>query len=150
MEKNSYSYSYTNYEEIDVEGNGTGVKVTGPKKVTKTGMFNYCWLGCLTVMYDRDVVGVIQIEDIKKNNDYAMWLKVIRKAECRLLNEELGLYRKRAGSISRHSYTTLIKWHYKLFHEANGYGPLASTVLTCGNLAFGVFKKLRFVSGYQA
>ena len=80
MEKNGYSFSYTNYEEIDVEGNSTGVKVTGPKKVTKTGMFNYCWLGCLTVMYDRNVIGLIQIEDIKKNNDYAMWLKVCKKA----------------------------------------------------------------------
>ena len=38
-------------------------------------MYNYCWPGCLTVMYDASVVGLIQINDIKKNNDYAMWLK---------------------------------------------------------------------------
>ena len=76
METNSYAFSYTNYEEIDADGNKTGVKVSGPKKITKTGMFNYCWPGCLTVMYDAMKVGLIQIEDIKKNNDYAMWLKV--------------------------------------------------------------------------
>ena len=116
MEKNGYSFSYTNYEEIDVEGKETGVKVTGPKKVTKTGMFNYCWLGCLTVMYDRNVIGLIQIEDIKKNNDYAMWLKVCKKADCYLLDEYLGKYRKgRAGSVSTHSIKTMIGWHYKLF-----------------------------------
>ena len=72
MEKNGYSFSYTNYEEIDMAGQKTGVKITGPKKITKTGMFNYCWPGCLTVMYDAEKVGLIQIADIKKNNDYAM------------------------------------------------------------------------------
>ena len=32
MKKNGYTFSYTNYEEIDVDGNRTGIKVTGPKK----------------------------------------------------------------------------------------------------------------------
>lgn len=146
MEKNGYSFSYTNYEEIDVEGNDTGVRVTGPKKVTKTGMFNYCWLGCLTVMYDRDVVGLIQIEDIKKNNDYAMWLKVCKKADCYLLDESLGKYRKgRAGSVSTHSIKTMIGWHYKLFREAEGMGTVSSLINTGRNLVFGFYKKKRYV-----
>ena len=70
MNRNKYSFSYTNYEEIDVDGNDTGVKVTGPKRITKTGMFNYCWPGCLTAMYNASKIGLIQIHDIKKNNDY--------------------------------------------------------------------------------
>lgn len=45
MESNGYAFSYTSYEEIDIEGNKTGIRVTGPKKITKTGMFNYCWPG---------------------------------------------------------------------------------------------------------
>lgn len=145
MEDNHYSYSYTNYLEIDEESKPLGARVTGPKRITKAGMYAYCWPGCLTVMYDANVVGLVQIADIKKNNDYAMWLKAIHKADCWLLNEDLGYYRKRAGSISRHSYTTLIKWHYKLFHEANGYGKVASMLLTFGNLAFGVLKKVFYV-----
>ena len=56
-------------------------------------------------------VGLIQIEDIKKNNDYAMWLKVCKKADCYLLDESLAKYRRgRSGSISTHGYKTLIKW----------------------------------------
>lgn len=146
MEKNGYFFSYTNYEEIDVEGNSTDVKVTGPKKVTKTGMFNYCWLGCLTVMYDRNVVGLIQIEDIKKNNDYAMWLKACKKADCYLLDEYLGKYRKgRAGSVSTHSIKTMIGWHYKLFREAEKMGKIESLINTGRNLVFGFYKKKRYV-----
>jgi glycosyltransferase involved in cell wall biosynthesis len=146
MEKNGYSFSYTDYEEIDVDGNSTGVKVTGPKKVTKTGMFNYCWLGCLTVMYDRNVIGLIQIEDIKKNNDYAMWLKVCKKADCYLLDEYLGKYRKgRAGSVSTHSIKTMIGWHYKLFRDAENQNVFQAVFNTCRNLCFGAYKKIKYV-----
>ena len=146
MEENNYSFSYTNYEEIDVEGNKTGVKVTGPKKITKTGMFNYCWPGCLTVMFDASKIGLIQIEDIKKNNDYAMWLKVCKKANCYLLDEYLGQYRKgRAGSVSTHSIKTMIGWHYKLYREAEGMGTIESLINTSRNLVFGFYKKKRYV-----
>lgn len=150
MEENGYAFSYTNYEEIDVDGNKTGVKVTGPKKITKTGMFNYCWPGCLTVMYDANKIGLIQIEDIKKNNDYAMWLKVCRKANCYLLDEILGKYRKgRVGSVSTHSIKTMIGWHYMLYHEAEKMGKLESIFNTGRNLLFGYYKKRKYVKKFD-
>lgn len=145
MEKNGYSFSYTNYEEIDMAGQKTGVKITGPKKITKTGMFNYCWPGCLTVMYDAEKVGLIQIADIKKNNDYAMWLKVCKKADCYLLDEELALYRKgRVGSVSTQNLATMIKWHYILFREAEKQGIIKSLFNTGKNMIFGYYKRKKY------
>ena len=86
---------------------------------------------------------------IKKNNDYAMWLKVCHKADCYLLQEPLAKYRRgRVGSISNHGYATLVKWHYKLFHEANGYNAFYSLWLTAWNIVFGVYKKLVYVKKY--
>lgn len=146
MEKNGYHFSYTNYAEIDIEDKRNGIRVTGPKKITKTGFFNYCWPGCLTVMYDRDVIGLIQIADIKKNNDYAMWLKVCKKADCYLLDEELALYRRgRTGSISTISIKTMIGWHYKLYREAEGQNPVEAIINTGRNMVFGLYKKKRYV-----
>ena len=145
MEENAYAFSYTNYVEMDEESRDTGVFVTGPARISKAGMYNYCWPGCLTVMYDVEVVGLIQIADIKKNNDYAMWLKVIKKENCYLLPETLARYRKRAGSISNHGYTKLVKWHYRLFRYAEGKNPVSAAVHTLRNLVFGVYKKLRYV-----
>ena len=145
MEKNGYSFSYTNYEEIDMAGQKTGVKITGPKKITKTGMFNYCWPGCLTVMYDAEKVGLIQIADIKKNNDYAMWLKVCKKADCYLLDKELALYRKgRVGSVSTQNLVVMIKWHYKLFREAEKKGIIKSLFDTGRNMIFGYYKQKKY------
>lgn len=146
MEKNGYHFSYTNYAEIDTEDKRNGISVTGPKRITKTGFFNYCWPGCLTVMYDAETVGLIQISDIKKNNDYAMWLKVCKKADCYLLDEELALYRRgRAGSVSTHSIKTMIGWHYKLYREAEGQNPVAAVFNTGRNMVFGFYKKKRYV-----
>lgn len=145
MKSNGYHFSYTNYVEIDETSKELGKLVTGPKKITKTGMYRYCWPGCLTVMYDASKIGLIQIEDIKKNNDYAMWLKVCHKANCFLLNETLAKYRKRTGSISNHSYKTLIKWHYKLFTEAEHMNSVISAIFTARNLFYGVIKKLKYV-----
>ena len=146
MEKKKCYFSYTDYEEIDADGNKKNVIVTGPKVITKTGMFNYCWPGCLTVMYDRKKIGLVQIEDIKKNNDYAMWLKVCKKADCYLLDECLAQYRKgRAGSISAHSIKTMIGWHYKLFRKAEKKNMIVSLSNTARNMVFGFYKKKKYV-----
>ena len=141
MKKNGYSFSYTNSF-----GNKNGVVVTGPTKISRWGFFNYCWPGCLTVMYDAKKIGLIQIADIKKNNDYAMWLKICRKAECYLLEEELALYRRgRIGSVSTHSVGTLIKWHYKLFRISEEQNQIQAIFNTLRNIVFGFYKKLRYV-----
>ncbi len=146
MKKHGYHFSYTNYSEIDESGKPNGITVIGPKRITKTGMFNYCWPGCLTVMYDREYIGLIQIVDIKKNNDYAMWLKICQKVDCYLLNKCLAMYRKgRKGSVSSHSIKTMIGWHYKLYREAEKMGIINSLVNTGRNLVFGLYKKKRYV-----
>ena len=144
MEKNGYHFSYTNYAEIDEEGKRNGVKVTGPKKITKTGMYNFCWPGTLTVMYDREYIGLIQVADIQKNNDYAIWLKVCHKADCYLLDEELALYRRRTGSVSTHSVERKIVWHYKLFKEAEEQNAIKAVLNTGRNIVFGAYKKIRY------
>lgn len=147
MKNKGYHFSYTNYIEIDEKSAPNGKSVTGPKRITKHGMYNYCWIGCLTAMYDVDAVGLIQITDIKKNNDYAMWLKVCKKADCYLLDETLAKYRKRSGSISNHGFMKLIKWHYNLYREAENEKMISSIVLTVRNLFFGVIKKIKYVKG---
>ena len=150
MEENGYKFSYTCYQEMDSEGKLTGVVVSGPSHVTKKGMFAFCWPGCLTVMYDREAIGLIQIEDIKKNNDYAMWLKVCKKADCYLLPEVLAKYRRgRSGSVSSHGISTMIRWHYKLFHDAEKLRAVSSLWHTGVNLICGLYKKMRYVQKRQ-
>jgi len=88
----------------------------------------------------------VQIVDIKKNHDYAVWLKVFQKADCYLLDEVLAKYRRgRVGSISTHGYSTMIRWHYNLWRDAMNMNAVASVFWTCVNLVCGVYKKIFFV-----
>ena len=149
MQNNNIHFSYTNYEEIDENGKKNRTKVTGPSIVNSVSMTNFCWIGCLTVMYDAEYIGLIQIEDIKKNNDYAMWIKICKKTDCYLLDEYLALYRRgRVGSISTHSYFTLIKWHYRLWRDAEKLGIYQSFMYTLKNIVFGMYKKRKYFIHY--
>ena len=85
-----------------------------------------------------------QIKYMEKN-DYAMWLKIIKRANCYHYDKVLAQYRKRSGSISNHGYLKLIKWHYKLFKEADNKNSIISLLLTFQNLAYGCWKKIRYV-----
>ena len=78
MVKNDYAFTYHDYTEMSEEGKDLGVYISGIKKVSEFDMYTCCWPGCLAVMYDGEKIGLIQIKDIKKNNDTAMWLKVVK------------------------------------------------------------------------
>ena len=145
MKTNGYAFSGTASQNINEEGNLLHVVNKSPRHVSKVGMSLYCWPGCLTVMYHVPEIGVIQIADLKKNNDYAMWLKVIKKADFFYLDEVLSRYRVRQSSISHDKLSKLIVSHYVLWKVGENRTRFVSVVLTLLNMIFGVAKKLFFV-----
>ena len=149
MEENGYAFSYHEYVEIDEQDKVLGIKVSGKERVTKFDMFACCWPGCLSVMYDAEKIGLIQINDIKKNNDTAMWLKVIRKADCYLLPECLGKYRRRANSITPKPLWQRIWAHYPLFRVAEEMNPISATFWVIMNVFGNAYKKMRYVKSYD-
>ena len=100
----NYAFTYHEYTEMSEDGKDLGVYVSGIKKVSEFQMYACCWPGCLSVMYDADKIGLVQIKDVRKNNDTAMWLKVVQKAPCYLLKENLARYRRRAVSITPNAF----------------------------------------------
>lgn len=142
MVKNDLKFTYTDYQIVYPNGEKSPYVYTGPKCVTKKMMWRYCYFSTITVMYDREYVGLIQIADIKKNNDYAMWLKIIEKANCYRYPHCLSVYCKRENSISSGSKLKLIKHHYILFRVACGLNVPLSVICTLRNLVWGVHKKL--------
>lgn len=145
MVTNGYSFSYHEYTEISEDGKPLGVLVSGKQHVSKFDMFACCWPGCLTVMYDSEKTGLVQIKDLRKNNDFAIWLKVIKKCPCHLLKENLACYRRRSGSITPKSLWKRLAAHYPLFRVAEEMSPVRSLFWTGMNLFGNGFKKLFFV-----
>lgn len=148
MVENDYAFSYHEYVEIDEEDKELGVYVSGKEHVGKWGMYSCCWPGCLSVMYDASKIGLIQINDVKKNNDTAMWLKVIKKADCYLLKENLGKYRRRANSITPKPIWQRIWAHYPLFRVAEEMNPIAATFWVIMNVFGNAYKKFFYVRKY--
>lgn len=149
MEDNGYAFSYHEYVEIDEKDQELGVHVSGKEKVSKFDMYACCWPGCLSVMYDASKTGLIQINDIKKNNDTALWLKVVRKADCYLLKECLGKYRRRANSITPKPLWQRIWAHYPLFHVGEEMNPIRATFWVGMNVFGNAYKKFRYVRKYE-
>lgn len=149
MKENGYAFSYHEYIEIDEQDKELGVRVSGKEYVGKFDMFACCWPGCLSVMYDAEKIGLIQINDIKKNNDTAMWLKVIRKADCYLLKECLGRYRRRANSITPKPLWKRIWAHYPLFRVAEEMNSISATFWVIMNVFGNAWKKYKYVKRYN-
>ena len=144
MEENKYKFSYTDYNIIYPDGTKSPYIYIGPMIVTKKQLYRYCYFSTITVMYEREAIGLIQIADIRKNNDYAMWFQAIEKADCYRLPECLSTYWKRENSISSGSKFKLIKWHYIMFRKALNKGVFVSAFCTVRNLFWGVIKKIYY------
>ena len=146
MEEHGYAFSCHEYKEIDEQDHELGVYVSCKERVRKFDMYACCWPGCLTVMYDAHKVGLIQVSDIKKNNDTAMWLKVIRKADCYLLKENLAAMRtKWASLLGKVLLTNSAKWRYDAYRYDEDLKPAKSFLYTIRNGCYGLVKWMKYV-----
>ena len=143
MEEKACHFSCTAYHRLRTDGSEQ--LVTAPEVINRKMMIRCDYIGCLTAMYDRSYIGLIQVDPrIKKRNDYAIWLDVSKKADCYFLPEVLGIYRVRPGSISRVSGFTLLKYHKTLFSLQMGYSWIHSWFCAFRNGFHVLIKKKKY------
>lgn len=141
IKENEYAFVYADYR-ICLNGVWENVIRTAPNKINKRKIYNYCYFSTITVMYDVEKVGLIQIEDLKKNNDYAMWIQALSKVDAFRQPECLSYYIKHDDSVSGGSKWKLIKYHYIMWNRGLHKSKIISVVLTINNLFHGVLKKI--------
>lgn len=146
MEEHQYIFTCGYSDYIDERSMPLHIIDKCPKKVTRAGMYAYNWVGCLTAMYYAPAVGLIQIEDVPKRNDYAIWLKIVRKADCYCIPEILGSYRVRKQSLSHVSKWKLIQAHYYMFRKCENMSPISSGMLTIVNMVMSIYRKIKYVN----
>lgn len=119
MNGNNYHFSFTAYDNIDESGNPLQKKVQAKPKVTyKTALYKNP-IGCLTVIYDVGFFGKQYMPKIRKRQDYALWLKLLKKTDAYGLDECLSRYRTGNESISSNKMD-LIKYEWKIYREEEG------------------------------
>ncbi len=146
MNENAYVLSFTEYEKIDENNKSLNTYVSGPEVIDKRKMYHYDYIGQLTMMYSAKHFGLIQIKDIKKNNDYAIRLQLYKKpgTEAHLLKENLAKYRVRKKSISHDKLRKKLKSHYDLFHMCDEKPAPIALWYSCWNMWYGLQKKKNY------
>lgn len=101
MNENNYSFTYTNFEMVEEDGKIMNASVPLPDKLNYAGLLKNTAIACSTVIIDRKVIGDFRMPLVRKGQDTATWLKILRTHEyAYLFDEVMGSYRQVAGSIS--------------------------------------------------
>ena len=134
MKKNNIYFSYTDYSYIDENGNSLGIYRKCPKKMSYFRMLLGNSVGCLTVIYNQNKVGKIEIPNISKRNDYAIWCKVLKKVGVGYkYNKIIANYRKSNNSLSSGKKVQLLKYHYEMHRKVNNMNICLSFFFTITN-----------------
>lgn len=117
IKKNKYKIICSNYEQIDEKGNKLNKTISCKKKVNYNGILLSCPVGNSTVFYDVSKLGKFKIPNIRKRNDDALWLQMLKKEEYIYGQREVLMqYRLRENSVSSNKLD-LIKYHWQLYRE---------------------------------
>ena len=145
MEENGYAFSYTGYGLMDMESRSRGVVISGKAHVTHEDMMRCCWPAYLTVMYDAEKVGRLQLRNLEGNNDYALWLMACEEAVCHLLKENLAKLRTKWSIFGKVLLTKGVKWRYEVYRIEYRMNPVVSCLYTIRNMWYGVVKWMKYV-----
>ena len=127
MQENDCDFSYTIYDLIDENSESLNRRVRIPNKLSYIKYLHHCFTGCLTVMYKNEIAENIRSFLIKNNNDYGLFLQVIKNSKNAMgLKECLAHYRIRSSSISRKKIGK-VKPYFQLMHDNLGF----SYILVC-------------------
>lgn len=117
IKKNKYKIICSDYEQIDEEGNRLNKIIPCKKKVNYNGILLSCPVGNSTVFYDVSKLGKFKVPNIRKRNDDALWLQILKKEEYMYGQKEVLMeYRIRQNSVSSNKLS-LIKYHWQLYRE---------------------------------
>lgn len=139
MEENNYGFSCTSYTKIDAQGEYLNRTIIAQRKRDYDGVLKTC-PGNSTVIYNAEKLGKFKIPDIKKRNDYVMWLKVIKKEKYLYgIEEPLGSHRIRTDGISSNK-KSLVGYHWKVYREIEKLSLIKSIYLIMYWIIATVFK----------
>ena len=140
MEETGFAFTCTAYEQIDEEGNSLNRVIKTVDKTDYNRLLLDCPVGNSTVMYNVGVMGKFQVPNIRKRNDDALWLTMLKKEKyIRGMPDMLMRYRIRTNSISSNKLK-VIKYHWILYRDIEHLSVFRSVFHICWWCFLKVFK----------
>lgn len=139
MKKNKYEFTFTKYERIDENSKKLNQISIIPEKINYKGMLKNDPIGCLTAIYDTKFIGKIYLPNIKINQDYALWLEILKKIEFAYgLKINLAEYRVRKNSLSK-SKIKKIKYVWEMYRKYNKQNFYKSIYFLINTIIYSIF-----------
>lgn len=117
MIENGANFVYSDYDILLPDGR---IKTFSPKapKTTYKQLLKKCDIGCLTAMYDSQVLGKRFMPlDTPKREDYATWLDITKSGVIAYrVPKNLATYRIQNSSVS-HNKLKLLKFHFNVYKK---------------------------------
>jgi len=137
MEKNGYDFTCTSYTKIDEKGKPLNRIIKAKNKSDYNEVLKTC-PGNSTVIYNAEKLGKFKVPDIKKRNDYVLWLQVIKKSKYLFgIEEPLVSHRIRKDGLSG-SKKSLVGYHWEIYREIERLSLVKSSYL----ITYWVFKTI--------
>lgn len=131
MNKNNYNFTCTEYEQIDEEGNKLNKVIKVKKRADYNRILLDCPVGNSTVMYNVEKLGKFEVPNIRKRNDDALWLQILKKEKYIYgMPDILMEYRIRSNSISSNKLS-LVKYHWQLYRKIEHLSVFCSVFHIC-------------------
>ena len=99
---------YTRVKENEEKINDVIIK----EEISYNDMLKNNYLGCLTVIYDAEKIGKRYFKELEKNEDYVLWLEIVKDVDIIYgLKENLAYYRVLDNSRSSNKVKTAkVRW----------------------------------------
>ena len=127
MLTNNCEVSYSSYEQIDEAGRPLNKLVKALPRLSYNKYLKTNYIGNLTGMYNAKTLGKITAPNLRKRQDWLLWLSAIKKSSKPALGiqESLAYYRIRPDSISSNKLA-LLKYNYWVYKKGLGFSTLKS------------------------
>lgn len=143
MNKKKCALSYGCYDTCNENGTINGFVKCLPK-INYLKIIQDNGIGCLTAIYDTQIIGKHFMPTIRKRQDWCLWIEIIKEAKIAYgMHESLGIYRVRSGSISSNKIA-MLKYNFKVYNSFLGFNKVSSTlILLCYFMPHYLWKKYR-------
>lgn len=143
MEKYSYPFTFTNYIRVN-ENNDLINEIKVPLEVTYKNLLKNTIIGCSTVIIDREVIPEVEMPLIRRGQDTATWLKILKiTPKAYGYNETyLTIYKERKGSISSNKLKALKRTWY-LYRKTENIGFIKSMYYFLNYVGNATFKRIK-------
>jgi glycosyltransferase involved in cell wall biosynthesis len=116
IKKNNLNFTYSTFQKINEKGEFGGI-IKAPYEITYKQLLKSCPIGCLTVIYNSNKLGKIYMPEIRKRQDYGLWLMIFKIIDhTKGIDEVLAYYRTRKGSISSNKLVAA-RYHFKVLRQ---------------------------------